>query len=350
MIWVTWRQFRGTILVGVLTPVLIAAVMAATALTVGNPRSFGTVFFYCFGYSTTQCLAESTFTLATLATLVLPVLLGVFVGVTVFSRDLERRTHVLGLTQGVSRRRWYWMRVLVVFGPVVAAMILLGLVSHWARYQQSGIFSFAGYIEPRLSFPAFGMSGFVPAAYTVVGLIIGSTCALLFRNTLASMVVTLIAMIAVLVVFPTIARERYASPEIEKVGLEEKFYGTSSALYANGGGALEQPWVIGADYIDLDGRPVEVTWDTCPPDNGRWPEPYPDETTTDYNARVDAFNARDIELRARCLRALGVDHFESRYHPDSMFSRFQLTESAICLLLSALLVGASLQLTRRLRP
>lgn len=351
MIWVTWRQFRGTILAGVLTPLLLAVALAVTTLTVSNSNTFGTVFFYCFGYSTAQCLAESTLTLATLGTIALPVLLGVFVGVTVFSRDLERRTHVLGLTQAVSRRRWYWTRILVVFGPVIVATAILGCVAYWARFRPwSGSFVFTGYIESRLAFPVFGATALMPAAYTALGLLIGTTFALLLRNTIGAMVLTLVTMVSILVAFPTVLREQYATPEIEELELTSQFYGGSSATYSSSSDIPMPRWIVGSDYIDLNGQPVTVGWDTCVPSGENWPEPSPDETTAEYEARVEAFSRDATAQRVDCLRGLGIDHFENRFHEDSRFWRFQLTEGALCLLLAALLAGAAARLTSRLQP
>ena len=62
MIRVTWRQFRGTILVGVLTPLFLAVAIAAVtsvASRIGSPN----VLFDCFGLSTTTCLTETALTL-----------------------------------------------------------------------------------------------------------------------------------------------------------------------------------------------------------------------------------------------------------------------------------------------
>ena len=351
MIWVTWRQFRGTILTGILTPLLISAVMMATTLVLDGVRSFGTVFFYCFGYPTPACVAETALTAASLATIALPVLLGVFVGVTVFSRDIERRSHVLGLTQAVSRRRWYWTRILVVFAPIVLAMGVLGLVSYWVRFRSfSGAYAFVGYFDSRLSFPLFGAAGIAPAAYTALSLAVGSALALLLRNTIGAMILTLVTMAAVLLVLPTAIREHYASPEIEKIELADNFYGSDSATYSSNPDVLSQRWLIGSDYIDLNGDPVTVAWDTCPPNHDNWPEARPDETTAEFDARISAYDRGVAAERIDCLRGLGIDHFENRYHPDSLFWRFQLTEAALCLLLAALLAGASARLTRRLQP
>lgn len=109
-------------------------------------------------------------------------------------------------------------------------------------------------------------------------------------------------------------------------------------------------WLIGSDYIDLNGEPVAVAWDTCPPNQGNWPDPRPDETTAEYYERIDAYDRSVAAEGVNCLRGLGIDHFENRYHKDSLFWRFQFTEAALCLLLAALLAGASARLTRRLQP
>ncbi|WP_176444298.1 ABC transporter permease [Rhodococcoides kyotonense] len=347
----TWRQFRATILAGVLTPIVIAAVVFGLTLTIGGSRPLGVLFFQCFGYSSSQCFAESTLTLASMATIVLPVVLGLFVGVTVFSRDIERGTHVLGLTQSVSRRRWYWTRVLVVFVPVVLAMAVLGVVFFWARYQSfSGAFTFAGVIDSRLQFPVFGSVGLAPAGYTALGLTIGSTTALLLRHTVGAMIATLVLTVLALVLFPVQIREHYATPQVHELPLEDIFNGAYSSYSQLGYEDFYPEWSVGADYVDAAGERVVVAPDACISSAGDWIEPGPDETNAEYEARLDARYAEDAALRADCLRAAGVDHYESLYHSDRLFWRFQFTEVALCLLLSAVLAGSSAMLVRRLRP
>ncbi|MFD4180656.1 ABC transporter permease, partial [Rhodococcus sp. NPDC058514] len=99
MIWACWRQCRTTVVVALsIIGVLIGAVIVA-------------------GFANRRSAISDEYgilTLTTLLAVLLPMLWGAFVGVTVFSRDLEQRTHVLGLSQSSGRTRWYVSRVLEV--------------------------------------------------------------------------------------------------------------------------------------------------------------------------------------------------------------------------------------------
>lgn len=350
MIWVTWRQFRGTILVGVMTPLLLAAAIAAVTVLADRMRS-EYVLFQCFGLSTTTCLTESALTLASLATIALPVGLGVFVGVTVFSRDIERRTHVLGLTQAVGRMRWYWTRVLLVFTPIILAMVVLGYVVLWSRFGSSPYGgSFVDAFYSRLEFPTFGTIGIVPAGYTALGLIVGSSTALLLRNTIGAMIVTLVATTVAIFIFPALLREHYAKPEVDRLTLEMSESGRSVAYEMDPSDVLHPSWTVDAYYADAAGERVDLPYDVCSTMNDFWPEPGQDETTSDFDNRFDAFMAERSRVRIECLRAQGADHFENLLFEDRMLWRFQFTEVALCLLLVAVLAGGSTLAVRRLRP
>lgn len=350
MIWVTWRQFRGTILLGVLTPLLLAAAIAAVTFLADRIGS-NYVLFRCFGLSTTTCLTESSLTLASLATIALPVVLGVFVGVTVFSRDIERRTHVLGLTQAVGRMRWYWTRMLVVFTPIVLAMVVLGYVVLWSRFGTSPFgSSFVDAFYSRLEFPTFGTIGVVPAGYTALGLVIGSTAALLLRNTIGAMAVTMVATVAVIVAFPGLVREHYATPEVDRSTLDMSQSGQSVAYVMDPSDVPRPSWTVDSFYVDADGKRVDLAYDACSTVDDGWPEPGPLETTSDFDDRLDAFMADQSRARIECLRAQGADHYENLLFDDRMLWRFQFTEAALCLLLSIALAGGSTLAVRRLRP
>lgn len=135
MIWVTWRHHRTSLIVplGIIAALSITALISGVAIgSDSRARPFGT-FLGCFGSAGAVCAAESALTAITVIATMLPVLLGALVGVTVFSRDIEQGTHVLGLTQSVSRARWFWTKVLVVFSPLSVAAALLGFVLEWTR-------------------------------------------------------------------------------------------------------------------------------------------------------------------------------------------------------------------------
>lgn len=356
MIWVTWRQFRATILFGVLTPLLLAAI--TIAVTVYDGGVFPTASLSgCLSFEATECRAETAQTVAVMLTVALPVVLGAFVGVTVFSRDLERRTHVLGLSQSVSRRRWYTTRVAVVFVPTVLAMTLLGCCVYWAKYKTTPdefAVGFGGY-DSALEFPIFGSTGFVAGGYTAVGLMLGAALALVLRNTVAAMVGTVIATSLVIAVFPTQIREHYAAASVDKLTLEQKsneMYGGGTAdffLPLDSGELFYARWVFSSDYVDSEGRPVAIDWQQCAQlENRRDISEF--ETVAEYEEYSDALLERVKGLQLDCLRAQGADAFETSYHEDRLFWRFQAIETALTLLIAGLLGGLSLLSVRRLRP
>lgn len=353
MIWISWRQHRTTILaaVGGILALAVVALISGWIMqgSVGR-QAFGTFFGCVPGGGSRQCWAESSLTAISLVAAILPLVLGVFVGVTVFARDIERGTHVLGLSQSVSRTRWYWSRVLVVFVPVTIAGVVLGSVLEWTRSVSMASPSF-GYVRNSfgghslLMFPLFQSTGIVVGAYTLLALILGSAIALLLRNTLGSMVVTLIAMAALMVGFQFEARPQYATPVVESRPLGYPGHGV---VYTPD---VEPVWILNSGYVDADGRSVDMDYFACdqPGAENPW-EQRPDETFAEYESRQDAiYAAQDREFTA-CQRAQGIDHFEARFHPDSLFHRFQVTEAALALALSALLLIPSLWALRRLRP
>ncbi|MGA9873173.1 MAG: ABC transporter permease [Rhodococcus sp. (in: high G+C Gram-positive bacteria)] len=350
MIWVTWRQFRGTIVVGTLIPLLLAAGIAVVTFLADRVGS-GYGLFRCFGLSTTVCLTESALTLSSLATIALPALLGVFVGVTVFSRDIERGTHVLGLTQAAGRMRWYWTRVLLVFSPIVLAMVVLGFVVLWSRFGPNPYgASFVDAFYSRLEFPTFGTIGVVPAGYTALGLVVGSSTALLLRNTIGAMALTLAVTAAVTVALPALVREHYAEPQVDRLALEESEYGRSVAYEMYPSDVRQPSWTVDSYFADAAGERVDLPYDVCSSENESWPEPGPDETTADFDARINEFTAERAQVRVECLREQGVGHFETLLFEDRMLWRFQFAELALCLLAAALLAGVSTLTVRRLQP
>lgn len=355
MIWVTWRQFRTTILAAVGAVLALAVVAAVCGFAIrgaSSPEPFGNFFGCVPGDSAVECWAESTLTLITLVTVALPVLLGGLVGVTVFSRDIEHGTHVLGLSQSVSRARWYWSRVLVVFLPAILAMVVLGSVLGWIRSEAVEpnyafvSYNWVGY--SRLTFPLFQSTGLIAGAYTLLALILGSLLGMLFRNTLGAMTMTLVAMTALLVGFQVEARPHYATPVVEAQPLGSPGRSIYSTPDIESAGST---WILRAGYVDAAGRSIDLDYPACEEAaaGNDWGL-QPDETLAAYEARQDSIFAAQDRVFTACQRAQGIDHFETRYHPDTLFRRFQLTEVALTLVLSALLLIPSMWALRRLRP
>lgn len=351
MFWVTYRQFRATLLGTLAVIVVIAAATIAASLALRSyPTfySFGTLFF-CYGGGTAECMSQTVLTATTLMTVALPVLIGLFVGVAVFSRDIERGTHVLSLTQSVSPLRWYFSRVLVVFAPIVLAMAVLGVTFTWMRsLHKTGPCQTAGGIDAsRFDYPIFETSGLMPGAYTAAALMIGSLLALLLRNTIGAMVVTLIVAVGLLVALPTAVRQHYAAPSVETKQLSAV---SGPAEYMSF--RESNRWTIDQNYVDADGNVVDIDYRLCAPADSFWDEmtQRSDETYGDWLIRSDKLQARSDLERTECIAAQGADRFELEYHEDSQFWRFQITEVVLALIVAALACAASVAVVRgRLR-
>lgn len=357
MIWVTWRHHQTSLVVslGIIAALAIAGLLSgALVRSDDSARPFGS-FFGCFGNTTTVCAAETALTATTVIATMLPVFLGALVGVTVFSRDIEQGTHVLGLTQSVSRARWFWTRVLVVFVPLTVASALLGFVLEWTRsLPDNSSFAFVAgrssfFDPPNLSYPFFQSSGLVLGAYTFMALMLGTAFALLVRSSIGAMALTLAGVVTVLALFQFVARPHYAPLSVDASPIS----GAVTYTATEDGSFPGVNWDIDEGYVDIRGNFVDVRYDECTWGGSGDENPYdqrPEETGAEYTLRINELEAqRDREMEF-CLQAQGVDHREIRYHSADQFRRFQLTEAALALVLSGILMIPALWGLRRLEP
>lgn len=352
MIWVTWRHHRTSLIVslGFIAALAIAAIVGG----IGTRSSLGAegrgTYFGCVGVGW-DCWADTAVTGVNTIAAALPALLGALVGATVFSRDIDQQTHVLGLTQSVSRARWFWMRVVVVFLPLTAAAAILGFILEAARVGFES-WSYVVNVGPVQSygmssmlFPLFNSSGIVLGAYTFMALVAGAAVSLLVRSPIAAVAVTLVAVAGLMVGFQNLARPHYAEPTVLTQGIDhDTFYATYLM-------DSSMAWVIRSGYTDANGKPVEIDYQACTNDTaGNEYDQRSDESDVDFYVRQKAFLAQlDAEYRA-CVLAQGVDHYETWYHSVDQVRRFQFTEAALVLILSGLFLLPALWGLRRLKP
>jgi hypothetical protein len=198
MIWVTWRLHRtqllilaGLVAVGVAVLLYLRADMASYIAAhhlagcrdrVAQPAACapGTQAFQ-EQYNDLTKYAQAAF-------LTLPVVLGIFCGGPLFARELEQGTHVLALTQSVSRARWFAVKVAVAVLPAVAAALILTAalwslisVQGWMGVRQQGLFNTL----------TFDTSGLVPAGYAVFAVATGIALGIITRQAVAAMAGTL---------------------------------------------------------------------------------------------------------------------------------------------------------------
>lgn len=114
MLWLTWRQHRGEALAVVAVGVGLAAVLALTGLQMRSAFDAQGVGGCLSPVQPANCSGvvkgfEQQFQLYLSFYQwfnLIPLVLGIFVGAPLVAREVERTTHLLAWTQGVTRTRW----------------------------------------------------------------------------------------------------------------------------------------------------------------------------------------------------------------------------------------------------
>jgi ABC-2 family transporter protein len=320
VIWVAWRQQRLQLLVTALLVVAVGAVMLfyrADAVSYMQDRGIAGCLRIGEEPSCTQsamgALSDRYKTYVSVIPMVLlclPVLLGMFAGAPLFAREFEQGTHVFGLTQSVSRRRWWATKILVGGGPVAVLTFALGLIGVWTLRPLNHV------TRGAMMTPGFETQGLVLGAYTVLAFAVGVAAGLMFRNTLASMAITLGVYLVVLIGVGGVARPHYLAAE-RITGTVAESTGESE----RGGHSWipDDAWRVGSAYYDKDGRKISFNPSGC------------DGTETIQS----------------CLGKQGVAKQSADFHPASQFWGFQAVESAVFLALSAGLLGLGAWSLRR---
>lgn len=329
MIWLTWRQFRTSALAvfGVLGVVGAALALNAPGLhreyaeTVADCQArCGPVYDRFFEPRLGQYL------LLNLLVVVVPVLVGMFWGAPLISRELETGTQDLVWQQSVPRRRWLAVKLgLVGVAAMAAAGLIVLAVGWWARPLDATAFTGVTRLSPAL----FGSRGFAPVAYAAFAFAVGAAAGLLIRRTVPAMAVTFVIFVAAQVVMPVMVRSHLATPaRLDAIITANNVSGVDDSgpngairgLLVDAG--PRDAWVLTNETVDVAGlRPDALpAWvvDCATPD-----EP-----------------AGEI-VQHQCLQRLQADGYRQAvtYHPADRFWRFQAYESAIFGALSLLLVG-----------
>jgi len=334
MIWLTWRQFRGSAVV-----VLGALAAAVVALAITGPQLAdilqvsGKDFFDHFGTDDTQ---KAVFTVGTALAYVVPAIIGAFWGAPMVAREIEAGTHRLIWSQSITRTRWLGSKLGVA--SVCAALAgSIGLaVTWWSRpideavsrgYSDDGPFG-----APRLWPELFGSRGIVPIAMAVLALAVGVTAGMLIRRTVAAMAVTLVAVAAVQILMPTLVQSRLASPEtITTTITSENLRGLT--MFGEPESADPQ---VGGILVDIDKPGAWVTENRTVDAQGDQVEFLP----TYAQECADAPGSDPAVVEA-CFTRLANEGYrqEVAYHPPSQFWALQWREAGILLTLALGLTG-----------
>ncbi|MCX2734384.1 hypothetical protein OOZ19_29415 [Saccharopolyspora sp. NFXS83] len=199
MIWVAYRSQRaqlfvlgGLLLIG---GTLLALLHFSQAAYIGSDA----LLERCVGLSRypLECMPpvnvfqDRYYDLMKAAELVLiavPALIGVFAAAPLFSRELEHGTHVLSLTQSVSRSRWLLTKTAVSALPAVVVVSVLS----WSTRGSIGSVGNAGPDnEGVFSFIAHDNSGVLPAVYVIFAVALGVFAGVATKHAVGAMAITL---------------------------------------------------------------------------------------------------------------------------------------------------------------
>jgi hypothetical protein len=314
MIRVTWRQHRAEVLWSVLLLALLGIL-----LTLSGREMFAAYQQIQQGTSVALCARThqqnpicdaltsdfrrqfGDFSALLLILTILPALAGMFLGAPLVAREVERGTHQLVWTQGISRLRWIAVKIGAL---VLVTALLFGVFSLLLTWWRGPLDAVSG---SRFSY-GFDLEGAVPVGYGLFALALGIAAGTVMQRTLAAMATTLAGFVALRGVVEFALRPRYLSPV---------------ALITDPGQgnprAYNGDWVLnnGFTYLDRQGHAISSAdaVNLC--------------TGSAKGATAD-FNI--------CLHDHGV-RLLNLYQPVERFWLFQGIESVIFLALAAALLG-----------
>ncbi|GLY97054.1 ABC transporter permease subunit [Actinoplanes sp. NBRC 103695] len=338
MTWLTWRQFRTPVglVTGMVALVVVALVVARPAL-MDLYRSTG------LASCTTDCTQEQVrdfllraddlaakplFWAGFAAIYLIPAIIGIFWGAPMVARELESGTFRLVWSQGITRSRWLAVKLLAGAGAAMLAAGLLSLAVTWFSVP------FDRANDNRLIAEVFGARGIVPIAYAALAFVLGVLIGTVLRRTVPAMAVTLILIATVQVVMPTLVRPNLIPPKhytgalVAQTGLDGGF----EELMMSGDGSLHviprlaEPgaWVLSNRAVKADGSTFTGPYDP-------------------------AFCGRDAGGPRRCEEwVLSQNlHQDAKFQPASRFWPLQWIETALILVVSALLAALTFWWVRR---
>ena len=261
MIRFAWLQFRMQAAVAAGALAIVAVVLALT----------GPDLVHLYDSSIASCAAHHDCSAATtdftdadgplqvfldFLVLAVPLVIGMFWGAPLISREFEAGTFRLAWTQGVTRARW--LLVKLGLGAVASAAIagLLSLIVSWWSSKLDYVNA-----DPFNSL-RFGVRDVVPIGYAVFAFVLGLTAGLLFRRMLPAMLTALVGFIAAREAVTAWVRPHLFTPLHQSlpittatpVSIDQTSPGVIEAFENTRGISLPDAWVYSVKIVDPAGH------------------------------------------------------------------------------------------------
>jgi len=330
---VTWRQHRITlaavaVLLGGLAvwlwriglPLHHARAAAAACRPANSPGCQNLV--EAFNSSATNKFMGSKGAGGILLQLV-PALIGAFAGAPVLARELETGTFRYAWTQGFGRRRWALAKLVALAAVLAAATAAFGALVSWYYQPDYAISTQALGLYQNSPFgDLFSLREVTFPGWTLAAFTIAALAGMLIRRVVPAIVATLAVYAGLAIAAAGLLREHYLTP---LVTASLTVPGTSTA------------WII-RQWSTKDGR---FAFGGNPPAS----------LLNQLGPCLSAGSAKPLaggfsQQLAQCLTQHGYTQWTS-YQPASRFWLFQWIEGGWLLVLSALLIAATICMLHR---
>jgi hypothetical protein len=357
MIWLTWRQLRGSAALTAAVLVVLTAVLAVTGPDLASRYAAGIA----------GCTPDNTctdfydrffgdhqipFLALTLVVLLLPALVGLFWGAPLITRELEAGTYLLVWNQSVTRGRWLAVKLALTGLAAMAAAGLCGLaVTWWSDPLDKSAVPEMAQMSPLV----FSARGIVPMGYAAFAFVLGVTVGVLVRRTLPAMALTLAAFAAIQLAMPLLVRPHLAPPVTATFELSRS---NVDGLHLQGqkGGSIQislstsavpghaGAWVLSSTLVDPYGHTMAGTGDEDSEPSSTIARTIPVSTTSGPCA--PAAGPVNSESCMAEVNRLGYRQ-QATYQPLERFWPFQWIETGLYALLTAGLTWLSFWRVRR---
>ena len=306
MAWVTWRQHRAALAGVAVFLGALAVYLWLTGLQIHH--SYATA---CHPASSLTCAMNFSGRYGITAIFVsillqaVPALVGAFAGAPVLAREMETGTFRFAWTQGIGRWRWALAKLVLLAVAVAAAAGAFSVLFSW--YNQP--FSAAGYVIP-FSTRVFDLGEVAFAAWTLAAFAIGVLAGMLIRRVVPAIAATLAVYAGLALATALWLRQHYMTPLF------------TSKVNLPGSAWIVSQWYTKGGKFAFPARGSQIA------------------------SAVQHFCLSSNLSPAQCLSQHGYTMWSS-YQPGSRFWPFQWIEGGWLLVLSVLLLAATVWLVRR---
>lgn len=323
MTWLTWRQHRSQLYIAASALAAFVAVLLVTghqmasqyqsALTACATRHA------CGTLANTLNLASPLMGLLITLTVVVPCLLGAFLGGPLVAHELETGTNQFVWMQSITRKRWLGVKV---GWALLAAAVGAGVVSALVTWWSSPLNALS---HQRFQPTQFDIQGVVPVGYALFAVALGIAAGTLLRRTLPALAVTIVVFTFVRLVISQDLREHFLTAVTRTYGFlhvpvlpKGSYWMVSGGIVGptgqvSSGPAHTQPSIV------LDGLPVPI---------GSVP------------SACHAVMFQSPASFGSCMTTHGYRALLT-YQPASRYWTFQGIETGIFVLLAALLIAVT---------